>query len=134
MITFVPNKSKFEEGYTRTRFFNIHEEIIIQSTQQNSHQSLGFVDGSEISSYRKNPRNKILKHVEIPSDSEIIAFLKIYKGISPYDPEDQWKKKMFNWDIFTHKYENRYVEELRLLPNEEIKTFNNQKNEEWKIG
>ena len=37
MITFVPKKSNSEEGYTSTRFFNIHEEIIIQSTQQNSH-------------------------------------------------------------------------------------------------
>jgi len=76
--------------------------------------------------------NKIPNSVEIPSDNEIIAFLKIFKGISLYDPDDMWKKKMFNWDIFTHKSENRYVEELKLIPKTEKKSFNKQKNEEWR--
>lgn len=33
MITFIQDKSKTEEDYTKTRLFNIHEEIIIQSVQ-----------------------------------------------------------------------------------------------------
>ena len=68
----------------------------------------------------------------MPSDTEIIAFLKIFKGISPYNPEDSWKKKMFNWDIFTHEKENLYMQEVLLLEKKDRKAFNEENTAAWK--
>lgn len=103
MIKFVPSSESSEQTYRQVTFFNVHEDLLIQSVSPTTSRGLGFVDPTAIPAYRRNPIDKIPESVEIPSDSEIIAFLKIFKGIGPYDPEDPWKKKMFNLDIYTHE-------------------------------
>jgi len=73
---------------------------LLQSVGKYATKGLGYPE--EIPSYRLDPRNKIPSKIQLPSDEEIIQFLKIYKGISPYDPSSEWYKKMFNWDLYTH--------------------------------
>ena len=124
MIRFVPAEEDTEARYKTVRFFNPHEELLLQTVSHNQSTGLGFVNPHAIPYFRRNPIDKIPANVELPSDSEIIAFLKIFKGVGPYDPEDAWKKKMFNWDIFTHEKENLYMQEVLLLEKKDRKTFN----------
>lgn len=79
-----------------------------------------------------DPRNKIPSKIQLPSDEEIIQFLKIYKGISPYDPSNEWYKKMFNWDLYTHQQEYRYYEEMKTYSKKVRSTINKVNNENWK--
>lgn len=132
MIRFTPPSDSSEESYKKVVFFNPQEELLVHTVSSSSTYGLGYVDCSPILEYRRNPIDKIQRHVEIPSDSEIIAFLKIFKGIGPYDPDDQWKKKMFNWDMFTHEKEHLYFEEVMLLPRDDRPAFNRQNVEKWK--
>lgn len=98
--------------------------------QKQNHRGLGYE--TNIPAYRKNPVNPIPKHIEIPTDEEISYFLKIYKGIGPYNPEEEWKKKMFNWDLYTNEQENRYLQELKSLSKEQKRPYNESNISAWK--
>ena len=56
----------------------------------------------------------------------------MFKGIGPYDAEDPWKKKMFNWDIYTHEKEHVYMQELQLIPKQDRMSFNQNNDANWK--
>jgi len=116
MVKFVPAKDSVcsDKSYTKVAFFNPCEEMLVQSVSPTSTSGLGFVHSSQIPEYRRHPIDKIPKSVEIPSDEEVLFFLKIFKGIGPYDPADPWKKKMFHWGIFTHEKEHLYMQEMLL--------------------
>lgn len=92
MIRFSPASGSSKDSYTKTSFFNPQEELLLQSISSSSKQGLGYVNSSLIPYYCRNPINKIPENVEIPSGPEIVAFFDI-KGISPYNPDDLWKKK-----------------------------------------
>ena len=88
MIKFVPAKDDSQASYKTVKFFNPHEELLLQTVTPSTSRGLGYVQSGENPDYRRNPIDKIPSRIEIPSDSEIIAFLKMFKGIGPYDAED----------------------------------------------
>lgn len=125
MIKFVsPYEDSFEQSYKKVSFFNVQEDLLVNTVNPKSSRALGFVHEFVIPAYWRNPIDKIPSSIEIPSGEEIIAFFKIFKGIRPYDPDNVWKKKMFNWDIYTHEKEHLYMQEMLLLENKDSKAFN----------
>ena len=80
----------------------MHQEILLEiEIQRKVKKRPGIGFNTEIVPTWRTYVN-IPVHIAQPSDEDIRIFLQVMNGISPFDSDDQWLKKMFTWDIYMH--------------------------------
>jgi len=108
----------------------LHTEILIAVEEnrnihsKDKHPGLGFYS-------RPIPKERLQESPSKykPTKAEIQKFLRIYKGISPYNSQDEWMKNMMSWDIFTHPKASQFQQEME--QSQDPKAFRCQMKEEW---
>jgi len=63
------------------------------------------------------PPHRLKKTQFDVTESEIRKVLNLLKGVSPYNPQDSWMKKMINWDVVTHEKVDGFVSFSQSQPN-----------------
>ena len=82
--------------------FNMHQEIMLEIERQRKVKKrprIGFITET-VPTWRTYVNVPV--HIAQTSDEDIRIFLRVMNGISPFDYDDQWSKKMFTWDIYMH--------------------------------
>ena len=129
MFTF----SEIDKLTSSVNKLSLHSEILqtvqeIRMNETKEKHGLGFI------SARKIPKSRLEENLPQscykPSKIEIKKFLGLYKGISPYTASDEWMKKMFSWDIYTHPLAEKYKKELAAVKTER-KSYAHKRKQAW---